>query len=208
MTTSAKPLRTMLPPNLTRNYYEVKRLVAERDGKELPHWYQLTTEQKQAEELDVEMFRRAILRAEEEQDLVANFNAPAAEQPTIAAEPTAAAAEPCDCPGCSTRLALAELIKQAKRLEATLGWDADSRGRGAIVYAFQPPLTAEQLADVEKRAREATSQWVSAGRPLKMTGSIPASRLALDGFGLSRFDRQRWGLSKLHTSTVFLRGLL
>lgn len=191
----------MLPPNLTRNHYEVKRLIAERDGRELPHWYQLTTEQRQAEELDVEMFRRAILRAEEEQDLVANFNAPAA-------EPTAAAAEPCDCPGCSMRLALAELINQAKRLEATLGWDVDSRGSGAIVYALQPPLTAEQLADLEKRAREATAQWVAAGKPLKMTGSIPTSRLGWDGFGLSRFDRQRWGLSKPPTSQVFLRDVL
>lgn len=194
----------MLPPNLTRNHYEVKRLIAERDGRKLPHWYQLTTEQKQAEELDVEMFRRAILRAEEEQDLVANFNAPDAEQPTAAAP----AAEPCDCPGCSMRLALAELIKQAERLETALGWDVDSRGRGAIVYAFQPPLTAEQLADLEKRAREATAEWVAAGKPLKMTGSIPASRLGWDGFGLSRFDRQRWGLSKPSTSQVFLGDVL
>jgi hypothetical protein len=198
----------MLPPNLTRNYYEVKRLIAGGDGRELPHWYQLTAEQKQAEELDVEMFRRAILRAEEEQELVASFNAPAAEQPTTAAEPAASAAEPCDCPGCSMRLALAELIKQAERLETTLGWDVDSRGRGAIVYAFQPPLTAEQLADLEKRAREATAEWVAAGKPLKMTGSIPASRLGWEGFGLSRFDRQRWGLSKPSTSQVFLRDVL
>jgi hypothetical protein len=49
----------MLPPNLTRNYYEVKRLIAEGEGRELPHWYQLTAEQQKAEDLDVELFRRA-----------------------------------------------------------------------------------------------------------------------------------------------------
>lgn len=198
----------MLPPNLTRNHYEVKRLIAEGEGRELPHWYQLTGEQKQAEELEVERFRRAILRAEEEQDLVANFNAPAAEEPTAAAESTTPAPEPCDCTGCSTHLALAELIKQAKRLETALGWDVDSRGNGATVYAFRPSLTAEQLADLEKRTEEATAQWVAAGKPLKMTGLIPASRLALDGFGLSQFDLQRLGFFKAPTSQVFLRNVL
>lgn len=86
--TPSKPMRTMLPPNLTRNHYEVKRLVAEGEGRELPHWYQLTDEQKQAEELEVGLFRRAILRAEEEQDLVSNFSASLAEQPPAAPRPS------------------------------------------------------------------------------------------------------------------------
>ncbi|MFH8419364.1 hypothetical protein [Streptomyces collinus] len=42
----SKPRRTMLPPNLTRNYYEVKRLIAEGEDRAPPHWYQLTAKQQ------------------------------------------------------------------------------------------------------------------------------------------------------------------
>ena len=189
----------MLPPNLTRNYYEVKRLIAEGEGRDLPHWYQLTGEQKGSEEREIELFRRAILRAEEEQDLVVSFNAPAA------AESAPLTADPCDCPGCSTVLAFAELIKQAKRLEATLGWDVDSSGQGAAVYAFEPAsLTAEQRADLEKRAKEAIDRWVAAGKPLKASGWIPSSRLALDNLGPSRFDLMRWGFLKPLSPLAFV----
>lgn len=183
----------MLPPNLTRNYYEVKRLIAEGDGRQLPHWYQLTSEQKRSEELNVELFRRAILRAEEEQDLVASFNAPAAQQQPAATESAAPATEPCDCPGCSLVPALAELIKQAKRLETILGWDADGSGN-STVYAFKPvSLTPEQRADLEKRAKEAIARWVAAGKPLTTPGWIPTSRVGLDGFEPSLLGLQRWG---------------
>ncbi|MFD9395030.1 hypothetical protein ACFWBB_31160 [Streptomyces sp. NPDC060000] len=195
-------MRTMLPPNLTRNYYEVKRLIAQGEGRELRHWYQLTAEQQRAEELDVELFRRAIFRAEEEQDLVASFNASTAEQPLTAEQPAAAesAAAPCDCPGCSTLRALAELIKQAQRLEATLGWDLGSNADGAAVYGFKPvPLSAEERADLEKRAKEAIARWVAEGKPLKMTGLIPRSRFDLQGL---RF------LPSPPSPRVFLRDVL
>jgi crotonobetainyl-CoA:carnitine CoA-transferase CaiB-like acyl-CoA transferase len=191
----------MLPPNLTRNYYEVKRLIAEGEGRELPHWYQLTAEQQRAEDLDVELFRRAILRSEEEQDLVAKFNAPAAQE-----APAAEAAEPaadCGCPGCSTVRALAELMRQAKRLEVTLGWDGDRNGQGATVYAFKPmPLTAEEHADLRKRTAEAIAQWVAKN---PMTG-IRASRS--DGFTPSWPDLERWAMRRqASVPRVFLRDL-
>ncbi|MFM9629813.1 MULTISPECIES: hypothetical protein [Streptomyces] len=201
-------MRTMLPPNLTRNHYEVKRFIAEADGRELPHWYQLTAEQKQAAERDVELFRRAIFRAEEEQDLVASFNAPAADPPPAAETPQAAAEstavlENCGCPGCSTVRTLVDLIRQVKRLEAALGWDVDSNGNGAAVYGFKPvSLTAEQRADLEKRAKEAIAAWVAAGKPLKAPEWVPSSRLTLE-----YLDLKRWGLFKPPAPQAFLRDI-
>ncbi|MFI7415309.1 hypothetical protein ACIBU0_42415 [Streptomyces sp. NPDC049627] len=197
MTTShaPKPRRTMLPPNLTRNYYEVRRLIAEGEGRELPHWYQLTVEQKLAEEREVELFRRAILRAEEEQDLVANFNAPAAKDaPAAESTEAAAPAVDCECPGCSTIRALDELVRQAQRLEVALGWDVNSKGQGAAVYAFKPvSLTPQERADLEKRAKEAIAEWVAKGKPLKMTGLVPAPRRGgLYGLGPTWSDLERW----------------
>ncbi|SEE82345.1 hypothetical protein SAMN05216483_6661 [Streptomyces sp. 2131.1] len=185
--TTVKPRRTLLPPNLTRNHYEVKRLIAEGEGRALPHWYQLTAEQQKAEDLEVERFRRAILRSEEEQDLVASFNAPAAEQPT-GEQPTAAdEAAPCDCPGCSTLRALSELTRQVKRLKLTLGWDGDSSGQGATVYAFKPvPLTAEERAALQKRIAANLAQW-AAENPLTGIRPLPA-----ESFTLSWSDLERW----------------
>ncbi|MFD9190362.1 hypothetical protein ACFWCA_19290 [Streptomyces phaeochromogenes] len=157
-------MRTLLPPNLTRNHYEVKRLIAEGEGRQLPHWYQLTGEQKRAEELEVELFRRAIFRAEEEQDLVSNFNAPAAES----------AAAPCDCPGCSTRRATTQLFGRAQqdaKRAASLGWDVGSDGDGAHVYAFTfaapTAKEAEEYAAREKQAREAVQAWLASGKPVR-----------------------------------------
>ncbi|MGX1268031.1 hypothetical protein [Streptomyces phaeoluteigriseus] len=192
--TTSKPRRTMLPPNLTRNYYEVKRLIAEGEGRTLPHWYQLTAEQQRAEDLEVELFRRAILRSEEEQDLVASFNAPAAEPPAAAAETTTPEAAPCECPGCSTVRALSEVIRQAKRLEATLGWDVDSNGQGATVYSFNSvSLTAQQRAELQKRAKEAIARRAAKSGPMKMAGLTPTRRLGgPDGLGPTWSDLERW----------------
>lgn len=203
-------MRAMLPPNLTRNYYEVKRLVAEGEGRELPHWHQLTGEQKRTEELDVELFRRAVLRAEEEQDLVAKFNAPPVEEPPATPTATteaAAAGGDCGCPGCSTVRALVELIRQAKRLEAALDWDAHGSGQGDTVDAFEFVfLSSGECTALEKRAREALDQWVAAGKPLTTPGWIPASRVSLlDGFGPTWVDLER-RLSRF-SQRAFPRGL-
>ncbi|MGW4087057.1 hypothetical protein ACWEGS_28895 [Streptomyces sp. NPDC004822] len=212
MTTSQapKPRRTMLPPNLTRNHYEVRRLIAEGEGRELPHWYQLTAEQKLAEEREVELFRRAILRAEEEQDLVASFNAPAAQQvPAAESTEASAPAVDCECPGCSTVRALAELIRQAQRLETTLGWDVNSIGQGAVVYAFKPvSLTPQERADLEKRTKEALAQWVAKGKPLKMTGLAPTPSPGLYGLGPTWSDLERWIFrTQASAPRAFLRDL-
>ncbi|QOV40199.1 hypothetical protein IM697_18430 [Streptomyces ferrugineus] len=164
------PRRTMLPPNLTRHLYETRRLIAESEGRDLQPWFRLTADERAAVERDMEVFRRAILRAEEEQDLVAAYNASTAEQPQNAAESTAPTVGSCGCPGCSTVAALLELIRQAERLDAALGWDADSGGKGSIVFvSTSPAAIAEELARVRKAAREAIDRWVAAGKPLDET---------------------------------------
>ncbi|MGY1502963.1 hypothetical protein ACW4TU_41415 [Streptomyces sp. QTS52] len=162
------PRRTMLPPNLTRHLYETRRLIAESGGRELPPWFRLTADERAAIEGDMEVFRRAISRAEEEQDIITAYNASAAEQPQPTGESTAPTAGRCECPDCSTVAALIELIRQARRIEATLGWDTDSSGKGSSVFAFtSPALSAEDLARARKAAREAIDKWVAAGKPFE-----------------------------------------
>ena len=198
----------MLPPNLTRHYYETLRAIAESDGLKTAPWYRLTAEQKTAVENDLEIFRRAILRAEDEQDLVASVNASAtaAETPEPAPEPVAPTLKDCGCPGCAAVAALLEFIKQAERLEDSL-----SKGNASAAGLKAGPLTAEQRADLEKATREAINDWVAKGRPLvdlTAAGSwIPMSRLDLDVLGPSPFDLMRWGFLKQPSPQAFLRGI-
>ncbi|MCG8971805.1 hypothetical protein [Streptomyces sp. CL12-4] len=110
--TASKPRRTMLPPNMTRHLYETQRLLAADEGRELPPWFALTPQQRNAAEMDMEAFRRAIIRAEEEQDLVASVNAPP-EAPSL----VGAAAEGCPCPRCVFEAALLKLLERALRRE-------------------------------------------------------------------------------------------
>ncbi|MFE7072598.1 hypothetical protein ACFU96_21205 [Streptomyces sp. NPDC057620] len=186
------PMRTMLPPNLTRNHYEVRRLVAEGEGRELPNWYQLTGEQKQAEELHVELFRRAIFRAEEEQNLVSNFNSPAAERPPTVTSPEVAAAR-CRCPRCSTLRFLTGVITQARQLEATIGWDIDAIGKGAIVFTRASPalMSAEELARLEEAARESVDRWTGVGKLFEESTPTYAWVFEVKSPALTRDDLDR-----------------
>lgn len=206
-------MRTMLPPNLTRHYYETRRLMAEGGGNETIPWYRLTSEQKETVEWDVEILRRAILRAEEEQDLVANFNGSTPEKPQAAAD-TTTAADDCSCPGCSAVAAVIELIRQGyARVEGSTP-DARRATRGPVLFAGIPvdvrpdPLSSEESAYLEKAAREAVESWVAAGKPLEATtgpaggvvGTFEFTQLsvetldALMGFPEHRFafDARRW----------------
>jgi hypothetical protein len=111
MTMRPMPTRTMLPPNLTRHYYETQRQAAAGAGQETIPWFRLTAEQRAAVEEDVEAFRRAIRQAEEEQDLIAQYNAPPASD--IPAAEDSPRPEPCGCMGCTLRAAFTELLKEA-----------------------------------------------------------------------------------------------
>ncbi|MDV6291340.1 hypothetical protein R2F25_38665 [Streptomyces sp. UP1A-1] len=86
-------------------------------------WYQLTAAQKASIDADVTVFREAIRRAEDEQDIVTAYNA-ADTAPVQAAEPEPAAA-PCDCPSCTFDAAFLKILEWGARryeeLQRTLG---------------------------------------------------------------------------------------
>ncbi|MFD7505443.1 hypothetical protein [Streptomyces sp. NPDC059850] len=178
------PTRTMLPPNLTRHFYETRRAFLQSAGQDSTPWFQLSPVERAVVESEMEIFRQSIRRAEEEQDLLATLDVtrtapvdePAAEEtpePATAAQ----ASKPCDCPGCSAVAAILKLIRApAERLETTLGWEADGSGKGAPAVAFRilplgtksldTPLSNEEKARVEKAAREAIDRWRAQGKPL------------------------------------------
>lgn len=111
----------MLPPNLTRHYYETRRAALQAEGEEIAPWFRLTEQEQAAVELDVEFLRRAIRAAEKEQDLIASLTLkiPAGEKP----EPVDDATDPQDCPclRCSAVTALLKLMmkRTAERAETS-----------------------------------------------------------------------------------------
>ncbi|WP_399553997.1 hypothetical protein [Streptomyces anulatus] len=98
----------MLPPNLTRHYWEARRAylgaMGQSDGFPITPWFQLTPTERLVVEKEVELLRQAIRTAEEEQDLVAALTpsvaapasgaptaeTPAEEQPSVSKPTTAA----------------------------------------------------------------------------------------------------------------------
>ncbi|WP_328736590.1 hypothetical protein [Streptomyces bobili] len=127
----------MLPPNLTRHFYETRRtFLKAATGQESTPWFQLTPAERAVVEAEMEIFRQAIQAAEEEQDLLISLNKTAeASRPT--AEDTPAAADDggdCVCPGC---LAVATLLKHmGKHLDAS-PWSSE---RGDLVALRTIPL--------------------------------------------------------------------
>ncbi|MFI5990379.1 hypothetical protein ACIBAC_00795 [Streptomyces sp. NPDC051362] len=159
------PPRTMLPPNLTRHYYETRRMLGQAEGVDTAPWFSLTADQRAAIERDVEVLRQAIRRAEEEQDLVAKYSeftdvlqiASAAAPPAPGEE---AATGPCDCPRCTMRAKFTQLLKEAY---APLGMTVSEPLEGPLgpfevnvvpvdTRRFGVPLTAEE----EQRLQRAT----------------------------------------------------
>ncbi|MDI3101947.1 hypothetical protein QJ054_33475 [Streptomyces sp. AN-3] len=175
--TASKPRRTMLPPNLTRNLYETRRLLAADEGKELPPWFALTKEQRHDAEMDMDVFRRAIIRAEEEQDLVASATA-ATDTSTPFTDPAAA---DCPCPGCILEAAILDLLKWAQRREQASRTDADSPNTFPFnvseVTESGPgrPRTSEEADRAREAAKKSLAQWVAAGKPLveSLRSSVP-----------------------------------
>ncbi|NML55117.1 hypothetical protein HHL19_35690 [Streptomyces sp. R302] len=90
MTTNQTPAipRTMLPPNLTRHYYETLREQAGEGGAQMPDWYQVSPERRASLEADLDLLRLAIRRAEKEQDFIAHHEASASRRPKTWAEAT------------------------------------------------------------------------------------------------------------------------
>ncbi|MET8717393.1 hypothetical protein ABZV52_29955 [Streptomyces sp. NPDC004735] len=164
----------MLPPNLTRHYWEARRAFLQSAGREVEPWFQLTPASRAVAESEVELFRQAIRAAEEEQDLLAALDAPAqaAEEPAAATDDTP---EDCPCPGCSAVAVLLELVGSgAGRLEDSSRWDMlrGSQAPGAAAFRVVPlgdvALTSENKARIQEAARKAVDMWVAAGKPLNL----------------------------------------
>ncbi|MFF7169713.1 hypothetical protein [Streptomyces pseudovenezuelae] len=108
----------MLPPNLTRHFYETRRtFLKEATGQESTPWFQLSALERSVTESEMEIFRQAIRAAEEEQDLLTSLDktaeaSRAATVGTAAAEDDRSALENCGCPGCSAVAALLALLEQ------------------------------------------------------------------------------------------------
>ncbi|MFF4057676.1 hypothetical protein ACFYZ0_18205 [Streptomyces sp. NPDC001708] len=116
------PPRTMLPPNLTRHFYETRRAFLQSAGQDSTPWFQLSPLERSVVESELEIFRQSIRRAEEEQDLLASLDATrvaAAEEPAAdeTSEPAAAdegAEEEC-CLGCAAVAAVLALIERTSQ---------------------------------------------------------------------------------------------
>ncbi|MFM9647794.1 hypothetical protein ACKI1S_16800 [Streptomyces galilaeus] len=188
--------RTMLPPNLTRHFYETRRtFLKTATGQESTPWFQLTPAERAVVEAEMEIFRQAIRAAEEEQDLLISLNKTAeASRPT--AEDTAAAADDagdCACPGClavATLLALLEHV--GKRLDASprnsergdlvalRTISLDTRPRGV-------PLSEEEKARLLQEAiNDKIGAFLTAGiDPYVFAGSEPRGSWIFDSRPIS-----------------------
>lgn len=211
--------RTMLPPNLTRHYWEAYRTRMAAAGVETEQWFQLDLTMRAVLESEVEMLREAIRSAEEEQDLIAAVTTPApAENGTPASEQSAAAdstPENCPCPGCSAVAAYLRLTGvPAERLEESLGWQVLESGQGSSVIAFRAvpledsALSPEERARIRKAAEKAINQWVADGRPLEVLSrdsELPQWTLGMDPPGGAPITFE--GLRRKFFDPQFITGL-
>ncbi|MCX4976483.1 hypothetical protein [Streptomyces sp. NBC_00620] len=195
----------MLPPNLTRHFWEVRRAFMQHAGTTLTPWFRLTADERTAAETEVGLFRQAIRASEEEQGLLASLRAPApaADAPDEDTTISNSSGEECPCPGCSAVAAVLELIKrEAARVEESTLADTRRATRGPVLFfaapvSFRPaPLSSEEHARLEQDARESIGKWVAAGRPLKDTtdpapGAVWAFEVRPRG-GWVDLDSLRW----------------
>ncbi|WP_108934680.1 hypothetical protein [Streptomyces ardesiacus] len=201
------PMRTTLPRNLTRHFYETRRAFLQSAGQESTPWFQLSPLERSVVESEMEIFRQAIRRAEEEQDMLASLDAttaaaavdePAAEAPTDTPAAATQALEECDCPGCSAVAALLKLIGTVERVDRTVGVDfGDTDGQGVTPLTFTAvpldtrrwgvPLTEEELTRLQNAMRNGgTPRLVTAGIDLDiLDGTAPGSPLTFDSAPLS-----------------------
>lgn len=181
----------MLPPHLTRHFYETRRdFLRKTTGEGSAPWFQLTALERAVVESEMALFREAIRRAEDEQDLLASLDATAGKAPVAEDAPAEAAgeredagdgsaAEDCTCPGCSAVAAVVALLEQmGKKLEASLRPPATTpnafpfNGGEITSMAFGPAGTVPPLPEDTERLRrlamDALDEWEAAGKPLKV----------------------------------------
>ncbi|MFB8120558.1 hypothetical protein ACFQ6U_13960 [Streptomyces sp. NPDC056465] len=182
--------RTMLPPNLTRHYWDARRALLQASGRDIDPWYRLTPGTRAVAEAEMELFRQAVRAAEAEQDLLAALDDTAATpgQQTAAAHTPAgepattveSTSEECSCSGCSAVATLMKLTgAPADVLERSVGWQILSSGHAPGPVAFRAvPIeggapTPEELERLRTNVVEAITQWVAGGQPLKVVPPPP-----------------------------------
>ncbi|MFG2408808.1 hypothetical protein ACGFR8_31580 [Streptomyces brevispora] len=165
----------MLPPNLTRHFWEARRAFLRNAGKEVEPWFQLTPANRAVAESEVELFRQAIRAAEEEQDLLATLDAPVPPaEPAEPAEDSAAASDDCDCPGCSSVAAFLALLGRKSDYRLATPSSPLKIVPFGLLPMFGPtrdPLSAQEMTRIEEAARAAVESWVARGKPVR---AVPA----------------------------------
>ncbi|MBZ6253561.1 hypothetical protein KVH27_35005 [Streptomyces olivaceus] len=172
------PTRTTLPRNLTRHFYETRRAFLQSAGQESTPWFRLSPVERSVVESEMEIFRQAIRRAEEEQDMLASLDATtsaATDEPASAAEPTdtAAAAEDCPCPGCSAVAALLALLgRLGKGRVPGQGPSYFPISVAEVTVTGPGPrsgpiaLSDEDLARTRESLKAAFDRWAAEGKPV------------------------------------------
>ncbi|MEE1764354.1 hypothetical protein [Streptomyces sp. SP18BB07] len=218
----------MLPPNLTRHFYEARRTFLQSAGQESTPWFQLSPVERTVVESEMELFRQAIRAAEEEQDLLASLNKTAeASRPTVADTAAAAddgAAANCECPGCSAVAALLELLARTpKGLLDTVPQTKVTKGPFAVKVVLldieSAPAADEESTRLRKVAEDAVTQWVAAGKPLDVVDDTKPGPWGFSSRWLtvgelddllgksSSFDRMRWNRWKPSSPQAFVRDI-
>jgi hypothetical protein len=115
-------MRVTLPPNLARHFHEVRRAFLQSAGRDTTPWYRLSPQERAVVESELEIFRQAIRRAEEEQDVLAALDA----KPAGDGGPDGDLADDCPCRGCSAVAAVVELLQQmGNREDSAMPFPAD-----------------------------------------------------------------------------------
>ncbi|MFC9280882.1 hypothetical protein [Streptomyces collinus] len=198
------PTRTMLPPNLTRHFYETRRAFLRSAGQDSTPWFQLSPMDRAVVESEMEIFRQAIRSAEEEQDLIASLDATraaAAAEETPAEETSAAAEEdaPEDCClGCAAVAAVLALIEAMSGQQEPD--EAPGQGKNSFPFniaevtsvpldtrSWGVPLSEDEKTRLQEAAKGKLPAWLlTAGIDLDvLDGTAPSGPFTFDARPIS-----------------------
>ncbi|MFC9534413.1 hypothetical protein ACFT38_28290 [Streptomyces sp. NPDC056975] len=162
-------MRTMLPPNLTRHFYETRRTFLQSVGQQFTPWFQLSPLERQVVEGEMEICRQAIRQAEEEQDMLTSLDATRtatekAQAPSETAQASTDEVDPCDCPGCSAVAAVLAFFEKATQPrteeEPFLGPLGDDMRPARTTVPGS--LSDEELDRMWERLKATVDQWAAA----------------------------------------------
>ncbi|MDH6449612.1 hypothetical protein M2155_002020 [Streptomyces sp. SAI-119] len=198
------PPRTMLPPNMTRHFYETRRAFLQSAGQDSTPWFQLSPLERGVVESEMEIFRQSIRRAEEEQDLLASLDAtraaaveePAAEETSEPAAADEDAEEEC-CLGCAAVAAVLALLEGMMSQNPKPSAEAPVTNRFPFSVAevttipldtrpWGVPLSEEEKARVKAAEGKLPAWLMTAGIDLDvLDGTAPRIPVTLDARPIS-----------------------